>query len=104
MNAKYFQITQKNHINNVWNPEVAFNKVVQTEILPQWGSDILYAMWFNNNTNGFQFRQGIKVTFACDFDFTSYPFDEHDCNMDFGTASQAINSGMNFAPIHSLSE
>ena len=42
------------------------------------------------------------MTFGCDFDFTSYPFDKHDCNMDFGTDSQAINTGMNFASIHYL--
>ena len=79
-----------------------FRKVVSTEILPTWGRDTPFTMVFNADTHFVEYIQRIKVTFTCDFNFTSYPFDKHDCKMDFGTPSQKIHDRMNFMPMQFL--
>lgn len=35
------------------------------------------------------YQQEFKVTLYCNFDFTKYPFDSHDCNITFGLASNS---------------
>ena len=100
---KWYQITDHD-IHNVWHPEMIFNKVVSTEILPTWGKDTPFSMWFNSETHLVEYLQRIKVTFTCDFSFKNYPFDKHDCKMDFGTPSQKIHEKMNFKPIQFLND
>ena len=79
-----------------------FRKVVSTEILPTWGRDTPFSMWFHSETHFVEYIQRIKVTFTCDFNFKNYPFDKHDCMMDFGTPSQEIHERMNFMPMQFL--
>ena len=39
--------------------------------------------WLNYPHN-LEFRQQIQVTIYCSFDFSTYPFDSHECNFSFG--------------------
>ena len=44
------------------------------------------------------------MTFACDYNFENFPFDEHDCDLEFGTPSGVINVTLTFAPVQVLDE
>ena len=35
----------------------------------------------------FEYQQALKIEIYCTFDFTSYPFDSHECDFDFGASS-----------------
>ena len=41
------------------------------------------------------------MTFACDFNFETFPFDDHFCDLEFGTPT-VKSKFMIFAPIHVL--
>ena len=32
----------------------------------------------------FEFRRKMKVTIYCSFDFSTFPFDSHECNLSYG--------------------
>ena len=38
------------------------------------------------------FKEAIKVTFVCNYNFGHYPFDYHECDFDFGAAANTIES------------
>ena len=40
----------------------------------------------------------MKVKFACDFNFESFPFDSHECDLDFGAPSNG-EKRLEFAPV-----
>ena len=41
----------------------------------------------------------MKVKFACDFNFESFPFDSHECDLDFGAPSNSYNYTLKFSPV-----
>ena len=89
-------------IKNVWHPEIAFRNVKSAETVPLWGTDQRFGFWFNVKNHNLEYYQSMKVTVYCNFQFNTYPFDEHECDFDFGTPSATAKSGMNFGPIQIL--
>ena len=68
-----------------------------------WGKDIRkFDFWLqhvNDSYNIMKFYQSMKVEFACDFNFESYPFDSHECDLDFGSPSNSYNYSLKFSPV-----
>ena len=52
----------------------------------------------NDSYNVMKFYQSVKVTIACDFNFESFPFDSHECDLDFGAPAYNKNR-LQFAPV-----
>ena len=71
-----------------------------------WGKDIRkFDFWLehvNDSYNIMKFYQSMKVTFACDFNFESFPFDSHECDLDFGSPSNSYNFSVKFSPVQVL--
>ena len=42
--------------------------------------------------NYFEFQQALKVEIYCTFDFTSFPFDAHECDFKYGASSSYSTS------------
>ena len=51
-----------------------------------------------------KFYQSMKVKFACDFNFESFPFDSHECDLDFGSPSNSYNYTLKFSPVKVLQQ
>ena len=83
----------------VWRPDITFRKIVGIETLPTYGNDEKFQLWFCATDNHMEYFQAVKVTFACKFDFTNYPFDSHNCNLDFGIPSAYYEDEANFNPV-----
>ena len=68
-----------------------------------WGKDIRkFDFWLkhvNDSYNIMKFYQSMKVKFACDFNFESFPFDSHECDLDFGSPSNSYNYSLKFSPV-----
>ena len=85
----------------IWTPNIMFGKSDQTEILPFVGKNKDdYEIWRNlkNDNSSFEIRSYFYVesTIHCDFELHDYPFDDHECDLDFGTpeySPKLINMG-----------
>ena len=79
-----------------------FRKVIHTEILPLYGDEEHFQLWLNKEESWMEHYQSMKVTFSCKFDFGDYPFDSHDCGLDFGMPALVHNKSAKFGPIQIL--
>ena len=91
---------------DVWSPDLKFSRVVDSKSVSFWGKDIRkFDFWLehvNGSYNIMRFYQSMKVTFACDFNFESFPFDSHECDLDFGSPSNSYNFSLKFSPVQVL--
>ena len=79
-NAHYWYRILEKEVDLVWRPDITFRKIVGIETLTMYGADEKFQLWFCAADNHMEYFQAVKVTFACKFDFTNYPFDYHNCN------------------------
>ena len=54
-----------------------------------YGGDKAFDFWFYNYENDptMQYVEEFLLTFSCGFSFKDYPFDSHDCKMEYGDQS-----------------
>ena len=54
-----------------------------------YGGDKTFDFWFYNLENGtiMQYIEDFLLTFSCGFSFKDYPFDSHNCKMEYGDKS-----------------
>ena len=89
----------------MWTPLIQFLKVVNVRLLPPYGKESKkYDFQGQLKDNGLlmTFYQSLKVTTACDFDFSDFPFDDHYCNVDFGMPEYGLNYSLYISPIQVL--
>ena len=48
------------------------------------------------------YKEAVKVTFVCNYDFGHYPFDYHECEFNYGIPGQSYNGSLFFTHIHIL--
>ena len=98
----WWQVTQDDLLD-VWSPDLKFSRVVDSKSVSFWGKNIRqFDFWIvhvNDSYNIMKFYQSMKVTFACDFNFESFPFDSHECDLDFGSPSNSYNFSLKFSPV-----
>ena len=73
--------------NTVWSPDIGFGHLVMLEKMEGIGGRrtsksgyYFYASEWNHFFYGVQ----LQLTFSCRFDFAGFPFDSHECPMEFG--------------------
>ena len=73
--------------NTVWSPDIGFGHLVMLEKMEGIGgrrtsksSTYLYAP----EENSLLYGVPLQLTFSCHFDFAKFPFDSHECPMEFG--------------------
>ena len=85
-------------IQDVWAPTLTFLKVIEAESILSYGktSPGLFDFWLQrkNNQSHMMFYQAVKVKFTCHFDFEHYPFDSHECHLDFGLLQNTFNESI----------
>ena len=102
--GKWARIGQET-IKGIWAPQVSFLKVIDVKYIPYYGKSTLpYDFWLNKKDNQSQmvFYQAVQVKFACEFNFRNYPFDTHNCHLDFGLPQYTFNKTMVMGPIKFL--
>ena len=58
---EWYQILEKD-INLVWRPDVSFVNVIDTKILPLYGNEETFQLWFSASDNHMEHYQAIKGT------------------------------------------
>ena len=73
--------------NTVWSPDIGFGHLVMLEKMEGIGGRrtsksgyYFYASDWKSLAYGVQ----LQLTFSCHFDFAGFPFDSHECPMEFG--------------------
>ena len=71
--------------NVIWHPKITFLKLLSLEKFPGIGYERIKNFYYRANS-GFDkihMFEIFKLKFSCDFDFQTYPFDEHECDVAF---------------------
>ena len=77
----------------VFFPALQFNGAKKVERIVTYGPSpntayfwFLYPklLWYQLYPKMMEYQQVLKITTYCSFDFTSYPFDSHKCDFNFG--------------------
>ena len=100
----WFQIIGENY-NNVWAPEIVFRQIVSSEIILPYGKGVgKYDFWVSKRNSSYymNFYQYLKITTSCNFDFNDFPFDHHDCELDFCFHQNEFNKTVRINPIKVL--
>ena len=101
---KWYQLTEED-LKNVWAPNAAFLKVVKTKSITPYGKDNgKFDFWINvkDGKPNLVFYESLQVTTACSYDFSTFPFDDHYCHIDFGMPSYIIDATVTLNPIKIL--
>ena len=68
----------------IWQPVIEFRELMEFEGTPMLGdTDSSTSVVFPLNQNRFA-AYNFQLTFSCDFNFAEFPFDHHDCPMEYG--------------------
>ena len=79
--------------NKVWSPNIGFGHLLMLEKIEGIGggmnskSSVYSYSSFNNHL---VYGVPLQLTFSCPFDFTEFPFDSHECPMEFGERLEQI--------------
>ena len=71
--------------NVIWHPKITFLRLLSLEKFPGIGYETIKYFYYRDNGNSDKIHmfENFKLKFSCDFDFQTYPFDEHECDVAF---------------------
>ena len=81
--SQWFQLNGW-HFNEVWNPSLHFDKLVNTKKISEFGKNNNIRSWFDNSTKDVYYSELMEVSFMCRLNFRGFPLDRHVCNFNFG--------------------
>ena len=69
----------------IFFPTLSIYKAKHVKVVEQVSTiDYRYFWHHKNGPHHFEMEQNMMVTIVCSFDFSSFPFDHHSCNFEFG--------------------
>ena len=68
---------------HVFHPKLKFQNVKAMEQLKEYSPIDDNYYWFQNSTGRFEYSMILRAKIFCPFDFSDFPFDEHECNFTF---------------------
>ena len=71
-----------------------FGNVLKYEKTKVYGDTSTFSFWYMGNQT-LEYSEEIKLTFFCSFQFTDFPFDVHECRIEFGDDAYGT-SGIKF--------
>ena len=76
-----------------WNPTIQFENILDLQKMTIFGQEDPFSYWLYTPTQEFTFTQRVQLSFACQMEFTSFPFDTHFCNFTLGDYEYATSEG-----------
>ena len=73
----------------IWRPSITFENIKKFEVGNIYGGTEKYLFQYNvdslwNTTINLWYTEVFMLIFTCKFDFTMFPFDNHNCYITFG--------------------
>ena len=62
---------------------IEFADMLKYEKTKVYGESSTFSLWYTGN-HTFQYSEEIKLTYFCNFYFTSFPIDSHECRLEYG--------------------
>ena len=91
-NVEWRKIGQ-NEYSEFWNPTIQFENILSLQKMTIFGQEDPFSYWLYTPDHEFSFTQRVQLSFACQMDFTSFPFDTHLCNFTLGDYEYATSEG-----------
>ena len=99
-NTTYLEVPLSNY-DEIRRPSLMFLNAFDVQKLSLFGSGKfnyfwIYGVYKERNETSFEYAEYLQVKLGCNFEFTAYPFDKHDCDLKsfcpFPIMSQCYNS------------
>ena len=74
----------------IFFPQLKMMNAKQVTREMHFGAKDLDYYWFQR-PHHFEYQQTLRITIYCSFDFKDFPFDSHDCNINYGSSVLSIN-------------
>ena len=81
--AFYIKIDQST-AEKIWHPVIEFESLL-FERKKLYGHTSQFSFWYKESY-GLMYVENLQLTFACPFYFTNFPFDKHECHLEYGSA------------------
>ena len=89
--------------NLIWHPIIEFGNLIHYEKKEVYGGTKPFIFWYFGNVSPditVVYGEGLQLTFSCKFEFNDFPFDSHECPMEYGDKKyQSMNIKMNSSHI-----
>ena len=89
-NSSWYEISLDN-FSEVWNPNIYFDKVLTVTKISTFGKMQAFDFWLKPSENKMWYTEALEVTFACELDFSEFPFDEHNCSFIMGDYENGVD-------------
>ena len=74
----------------IWQPVLGFKKLIEFKRTPMYGGSEssvskVFPHPLSMNYGNRHVEEKFQLTFSCDFDFAKFPFDSHECSVEYGS-------------------
>ena len=77
---RWYQLDQNDQAQ-IWSPTLQINQAKTIQRTMNFGPTEKDYLWYDNSKSLLDYKQTLKVTIYCTFDFESYPFDSNFCDL-----------------------
>ena len=74
----------------IWQPRFKFTNVLNYDLSKEYGGTNTFVFWYLGN-HTMEYGEQFQLTFFCHFDFTNFPFDSHECRIEYGDENYGID-------------
>ena len=72
----------------MWSPQITFRPLLENKKSIPYGGSQSFALWGikrpNKHNANMMYFEDFQLTISCDFNFSKFPFDLHECPLEYG--------------------
>ena len=74
----------------IWQPRFKFTNVLNYDLSKEYGGTNTFVFWYLGN-HALEYGEQFQLTFFCHFDYSSFPFDSHECKIEYGDENNGVD-------------
>ena len=76
-------------MKNLWTPTVYLGGAKNVQKLGSFGEESLSYLWYQFSPHMMHYSEIVTATVFCELDFKHFPFDSHECPIEYGDAASS---------------